>query len=101
MRRNFRNAAVAFLLVTAGMAQAQSAKTIEIFANGNVRIDGGPELSRAQFQDEIKRIAALRPRPSLSMKLPKTPNFAAIAPVLQDMQAAGFKIGFVTGPAQP
>jgi biopolymer transport protein ExbD len=85
----------------AGMADAQTAKTIEILSNEHVRIDGGPELDRAKFQAEIKRMAAQRSRPQISVKLPRSPNFQAIAHFLQDMQAAGFKIGFVTGPARP
>jgi biopolymer transport protein ExbD len=93
--------AVVLWIAFAGMADAQTAKTIEILSNEHVRIDGGPELDRTQFQAEIKRIAALRPRPAISIKLPQTPNVRAIAHFMQDMQAAGFKIGFVTRPAQP
>ena len=74
------------------------AQTIEILPDGNVRIDTGPELNRDQFQIEIKRIAALKPRPKLSMKLPEPPNFVAVAHVIQDMQSAGFRVGIVTGP---
>jgi biopolymer transport protein ExbD len=101
MRRNLGIAGVAFLLATAGMAHAQSALSIKVLSDGNVRIGPGPELDRDQFRVGIKRIAELNPQPNLSMKLPNPVDFQVFANVIQAMQDSGYKIGFVTGPPQP
>lgn len=93
--------ALAALIAVTGTALGQGTKTIEILPNGNVRFDDGPEINRDQLKGELKRIAALKPRPELSMKLPKQANFEAIAHVMNDMMDAGFRVGFVVGPAQP
>jgi biopolymer transport protein ExbD len=88
----------ASLVLPSAGAFAEGLKELEVLANGKVQIDRGPPLTLADLNGELQRIAKQNPRPKLVLLPDRGAKMQDVAAVLNQVQAAGFQIGFTVGP---
>ena len=62
---------------------------LHVLQNGNVRFEGGPELSLSQFESKIQKMAKAKDCPGFHVVPDRTAKYADVAAVFRQIQKYG------------